>query len=235
MFEGVESDEKDPTKSIHVDHVATPELAPDEAYVAVMASAINFNTVWTSIFEPLPTFGFLDRLGKESVWGARHAIRPAHHRLRRVRSRAPRRVGGAQLEAGRQGQRPLQPCRRSRPIGARRLDARRQSAHLGIRDQLRRAGRSRRSEGQPADAEGRPPVVGGERVQRALQLDVLPDDRQRSCRRSPPGRRRAHLGRHRRHRRLRRAVRPQRRRDPGRASCRRSTAPSCCGRWAARR
>ncbi len=37
-----------------------PELAPDEAYVAVMASSINFNTVWTSIFEPLPTFGFLD-------------------------------------------------------------------------------------------------------------------------------------------------------------------------------
>ena len=39
-----------------------------------MASSINFNTVWTSIFEPLPTFGFLDRLGKESVWGKRHAL-----------------------------------------------------------------------------------------------------------------------------------------------------------------
>src|SRR3546814_4854695 len=38
-----------------------------------MASSINFNTVWTSIFEPLSTFGFLDRLGKESVWGNRHA------------------------------------------------------------------------------------------------------------------------------------------------------------------
>ena len=35
-----------------------------------MASAINFNTVWTSIFEPLPTFGFLKRLGRESC-GAR--------------------------------------------------------------------------------------------------------------------------------------------------------------------
>ena len=74
MFEGVESDDKDPAKSLHVDDVATPELAPDEAYVAVMASAINFNTVWTSIFEPLPTFGFLDRLGRESVWGKRHAL-----------------------------------------------------------------------------------------------------------------------------------------------------------------
>ena len=37
-----------------------------------MASSINFNTVWTSIFEPLSTFRFLDRLGKESVWGKRH-------------------------------------------------------------------------------------------------------------------------------------------------------------------
>jgi crotonyl-CoA reductase len=77
MFEGLASEDKDPTKSLHVDEVATPELAPDEVYVAVMASAINFNTVWTSIFEPLPTFGFLDRLGKESTWGARHAL-PYH-------------------------------------------------------------------------------------------------------------------------------------------------------------
>ena len=74
MFAGLASDEKDPRKSLHIDEVALPELAPDEAFVAVLASAINFNTVWTSIFEPLPTFGFLDRLGKESSWGARHAL-----------------------------------------------------------------------------------------------------------------------------------------------------------------
>ena len=77
MFEGKESWEKDPSESIKIDHVPTPELAPDEALVAVMASSINFNTVWTSIFEPMPTFGFLDRLGKESVWGKRHAL--DHH------------------------------------------------------------------------------------------------------------------------------------------------------------
>src|SRR5437762_8345155 len=72
MFAGLPSEEKDPRKSTHVEPFPLPELAPDEAYVAVMASAINFNTVWTSIFEPLPTFGFLKRLGKESMWGARH-------------------------------------------------------------------------------------------------------------------------------------------------------------------
>jgi crotonyl-CoA reductase len=72
MFDGMPSEEKDPRQSLHVDDVALPELAPDEAYVAVMASSINFNTVWSAIFEPLPTFQFLKRLGKESVWGARH-------------------------------------------------------------------------------------------------------------------------------------------------------------------
>ncbi|MHB1517730.1 MAG: crotonyl-CoA carboxylase/reductase [Acidimicrobiales bacterium] len=74
LFHGMASDDKDPRKSLHVGDVSVPELAPDEAYVAVMASAINFNTVWTSIFEPLSTFGFLDRLGRESEWGSRHAL-----------------------------------------------------------------------------------------------------------------------------------------------------------------
>ncbi|MDQ1474817.1 MAG: crotonyl-CoA reductase, partial [Actinomycetota bacterium] len=72
MFAGLDSADKDPRKSIHVEEFPLPELAPDEAFVGVMASAINFNTVWTSIFEPLPTFGFLKRLGRESVWGKRH-------------------------------------------------------------------------------------------------------------------------------------------------------------------
>src|SRR5580704_4922098 len=77
MFEGIPSADKDPRKSLQVEEVAVPELAPDEAYVAVMASAINFNTVWTSIFEPLPTFQFLERLGRESVWAKRHDL-PYH-------------------------------------------------------------------------------------------------------------------------------------------------------------
>lgn len=74
MFDGMESRDKDPRRSLHVGMVPTPELAPDEVYIAVMASSINFNTVWSSIFEPLPTFNFLDRLGRESEWGARHAL-----------------------------------------------------------------------------------------------------------------------------------------------------------------
>jgi crotonyl-CoA reductase len=77
LFEGLASRDKDPRKSIHVDEVALPELGPGEALVAVMASAINYNTVWTSIFEPLPTFGFLERYGRMSPLAARHDL-PYH-------------------------------------------------------------------------------------------------------------------------------------------------------------
>ena len=72
MFQGVASGDKDPRKSIHVGEVPMPELAPDEAVIAVMASSINFNTVWSSIFEPVSTFGPMARLGRESAWAKRH-------------------------------------------------------------------------------------------------------------------------------------------------------------------
>jgi crotonyl-CoA reductase len=77
MFEGLASKDKDPRKSLHLDEVALPELGPGEAYVAVMASAINYNTVWTSIFEPVSTFGFLERYGRLSDLTKRHDL-PYH-------------------------------------------------------------------------------------------------------------------------------------------------------------
>ncbi len=77
MFDGLESRDKDPRKSLHVEDVALPELGPGEAYVAVMASAINYNTVWTSIFEPMSTFGFLERYGKSSPLARKHDL-PYH-------------------------------------------------------------------------------------------------------------------------------------------------------------
>src|SRR3954466_8047747 len=66
MFEGIESKDKDPRKSLHVEDVALPELGPGEALVAVMASPINYTPVWPSIFEPVSTFGFLERYGRLS-------------------------------------------------------------------------------------------------------------------------------------------------------------------------
>ena len=72
MWQGVASKDKDPRTSLHVGEVPTPELAPDEVYLAVMASSINFNTVWSSIFEPVSTFGPMKRLARESEWARRH-------------------------------------------------------------------------------------------------------------------------------------------------------------------
>ncbi len=77
MFDGIETRDKDPRKSLHLQQVDTPRLAPGEALIAVMASAINYNTVWTSIFEPVPTFKFLHRYGKFSELTRRHDL-PYH-------------------------------------------------------------------------------------------------------------------------------------------------------------
>lgn len=77
MFDGAPAGEKDPRRTLHLDEVATPELGPGEALVAVMASAINYNTVWTSIFEPVPTFSFLERYGRTHGLAARHDL-PYH-------------------------------------------------------------------------------------------------------------------------------------------------------------
>jgi crotonyl-CoA reductase len=77
MFDGMPTRDKDPRKSLHVQEVPTPELGPGEALLAVMASAINYNTVWTSIFEPLSTFTFLSRYGRVSELTRRHDL-PYH-------------------------------------------------------------------------------------------------------------------------------------------------------------
>jgi len=77
MFAGMATRDKDPRKSLHVEEVAVPELGPGEAIVAVMASAINYNTIWTSIFEPMSTFGFLERYGRISPLTKKHDL-PYH-------------------------------------------------------------------------------------------------------------------------------------------------------------
>ncbi|WP_020673077.1 crotonyl-CoA carboxylase/reductase [Amycolatopsis nigrescens] len=67
-----DSAEKDVRKSLHVGRVPMPELAPDEVLVAVMAGAINYNTVWSALFEPIPTFKFLSKYAKQGRWESRH-------------------------------------------------------------------------------------------------------------------------------------------------------------------
>jgi crotonyl-CoA reductase len=70
MKDGVR--DKDVRRTIHVGQVPMPELAPDEVIVAVMAAAVNYNTVWSAAFEPVPTFRFLKDLGRRGGWDARH-------------------------------------------------------------------------------------------------------------------------------------------------------------------
>jgi crotonyl-CoA reductase len=77
MFAGQATRDKDPRRSLHLDDVPVPELAAGEALIAVMASSINYNTVWTSIFEPVSTFGFLERYGRTHADAKRHDL-PYH-------------------------------------------------------------------------------------------------------------------------------------------------------------
>ncbi|HEY0167218.1 MAG TPA: crotonyl-CoA carboxylase/reductase [Jatrophihabitans sp.] len=72
MFAGLSTRDKDPRKSLHLQQVPTPEVGPGEALIAVMASAINYNTVWTSIFEPVSTFSFLQRYARSSELARKH-------------------------------------------------------------------------------------------------------------------------------------------------------------------
>jgi crotonyl-CoA reductase len=70
MFKG--DADKDVRRSLKVGMVPMPELAPDEVLVAVMASGINYNTVWSATFDPVPTFAFLRHLGRLGGFAARH-------------------------------------------------------------------------------------------------------------------------------------------------------------------
>ncbi len=64
--------DKDIRKTLKIGEIPTPELAPDECLVAVMSAAMNYNTVWSAKFEPVPTFVFLHFLGQNGGWDERH-------------------------------------------------------------------------------------------------------------------------------------------------------------------
>lgn len=72
LFRGLPSAGKDVRRTLHVGEVPMPELAPDEVLVAVMASAVNYNTVWSALYEPMSTFRFLEQFGRQGRWAARH-------------------------------------------------------------------------------------------------------------------------------------------------------------------
>ena len=215
MFEGLETRDKDPRKSLHVEDVPLPELGPGEAFVAVMASR-----------DQLQHRLDLDlRAGRDvrvpralrADVAAGEAARPAlpRRRLRPVRRRARDRARRPLLAARHRGRRALPLGRARAPRRPQRHDARPRAADLGLRDQLRRAGPHRPGQGQPADAQARPPHVGGGRLPRPGQLHGVPAAGQQERRRHEAGRQRPGLGRLGRPRRVRDAVRPQRRGHAG--------------------
>ena len=59
-------------RTLHHGEVPMPEIAPDEVVVAVMAAAVNYNTVWSATFEPLPSFQFLKHVARGGGWDTRH-------------------------------------------------------------------------------------------------------------------------------------------------------------------
>jgi crotonyl-CoA reductase len=67
----------DVRRSLRVGMVPMPELAPDEVLVAVMASSINYNTVWSATFAPVSTFDFLKRFARTGGFATRHDL-PYH-------------------------------------------------------------------------------------------------------------------------------------------------------------
>ena len=198
MFAGVDSADKDPRKSLHVAEVARPRAGPGRGLrrrhgvVDQLQHRLDVDLrAAAHVRVPRPP-------GPGERWGARHAL--PYHVVGSDASGVVLRVGsaGAQLGARRQGRRALQLRRRPGPLGPRRLDAGGQPAHLGLRDQLRRAGRPGGREGQPAHAQSHPPELGGGGHQRPVQLDRLPDARVAQRRRDEAGRPGPRLGRQRR-------------------------------------
>ncbi len=132
MFAGMATRDKDPRQSLHLDDVPVPELGPGEALVAVMASAINYNTVWTALFEPVSTFGFLSRYGRSHALAKRHDL--AYHVVGSDLAGVVLRTGPG-VNAWKPGDEVVAHClsvELEQPDGPQRHDARPRAADLGL-------------------------------------------------------------------------------------------------------
>ncbi|WP_217143045.1 crotonyl-CoA carboxylase/reductase [Streptomyces sp. AC627_RSS907] len=72
IFDG--DPDPDVRRSLHVGPVPMPAIAPDEVVVAVMASSINYNTVWSAMFQPISTFTALKRFARQGGYATRHDL-----------------------------------------------------------------------------------------------------------------------------------------------------------------
>ena len=167
MFEGLPTRDKDPRKSLHVEEVPMPELGPGrgarrgDGQRDQLQHRVDLD-LRAGVDLRLPR-------ALRPHLAARQAARPALPRGR-LRPRPASCCGPAPASTrGSPATRSSRTaCRSSwRPRRPQRHDARPRAADLGLRDQLRRPGRARAGQGQPADAQARPPDLGGGRQPRA--------------------------------------------------------------------
>ena len=74
LYAGLPQGEKDPRKTLHVGDVPVPVPGSGDVLIAVMASAINYNTVWSALFEPMPTFRLIDRRSNSVSFRRQHSL-----------------------------------------------------------------------------------------------------------------------------------------------------------------
>ncbi len=232
MFDGLATRDKDPRKSLHVEDVPAARARPGrgpgrgDGQRDQLQHRVDLDLrADVDLRLPRALRAHLSPGGQARPAVPRGGLRPR-------RRRAAHRPRRARLEARRRGRRALPLGRAGEPRRPRRHDARPGAADLGLRDQLRRARRAGPGQGQPADAEARPPHLGGGGQPRAGQLHRLPAAGQPQRRRHEAGRHRADLGRQRRPRRLRHPVRPQRRRHPGLRGLLPGEGRASAARWA---
>ena len=217
MWEGVESADKDPRKSLHVGEVPLPELAPDE----------------------------VDRRRDGQLHQLQHGVDLDLRAAADLRVPRPPRQGVGLGRAPRPGlprgrfrRRRVWCCRSARrcATGSRATASRSHCNYVDDQDPSAHndsmLAANQRIWGFETNFGGLADLaivkanqlmpkpahltLGGGGGQRAVRLHQLPDARRRPRRPHEAGRQRVHLGRHRRHRRLRHPAGAQRRRHPGR-------------------
>ena len=144
MFEGLASRDKDPRKSLHVDDVRAARARPGRGPRRGDGQRDQLQHRLDLDLRAGLDLRLPGALRPDLAAG--QAARPAlpRGRLRPRRRRAQDRPRRARLEARRRGRRALPLGRAGEPRRPQRHDARPGAAHLGLRDQLRRPGRTSR-------------------------------------------------------------------------------------------
>ena len=188
MFEGVESSDKDPRESLHVErgrHARAGTrrgLRRGDGVEHQLQHRVDVRS--SSRCRPS---------GSSTGWAARASGASAtslpYHVVGSDASGVVLQVGSA-VRNWKPGDRVTVHCNYvddQDPTRPRRLDARSQPVDLGLRDELRRPRGSRRGQGQPADAQAQPSHVGGGRGERTVQLHLVSDARRRERRTDEAG------------------------------------------------